>query len=114
MATHAEAAPKGPIETPPPHSSAYMDMPARRAQFDGFFKLVLWMSMLLVLTVGYAVFTLTMHVTWIGAMIGFAAFGVIAGLLLNMGGAWIATVVGLCVLGVVIEALIWLGTALIQ
>jgi hypothetical protein len=63
--------------------------------------------------IGYAVFTITMHVTWIGAMIGFAAFGILAGLALNMGGAWIATVVGLCVLGVVIEALIWLGSALL-
>lgn len=112
MSSHAEAS-TGPVDTPPPHTDAYMDMAARRAQFDGFFKLVLWMSMLILIVVGYAVFTLTMHVTWVGAMIGFAAFGIIAGLLLNMGGAWIATVVGLCVLGIVIELLIWLGSALL-
>jgi hypothetical protein len=112
MASHAET-PKGPIETPPPHTDAYMDMPLRRATFDGFFTLVLWTSMLILLVVGYAVFTITMHVPWIGAMIGFAIFGVLAGLAMNMGGAWIATVVGLCVLGVVVQALIWLGSALL-
>jgi hypothetical protein len=112
MASHAET-PKGPIETPPAHTDAYMDMALRRSTFDGFFHLVLWTSMLILLVVGYAVFTITMHVPWIGAMIGFAAFGVLAGLAMNMGGAWIATVVGLCVLGVIVQALIWLGTALL-
>lgn len=113
MSSHAEA-PTGPVETPPAHTDAYMDMAARRAHFDGFFKLVLWASMLILVVVGYAIFTLTMHVTWVGAMIGFAAFGILAGLALNMGGAWTATVVGLCVLGVVVQLLIWLGTALIH
>ena len=112
MASHAEMS-KGPIETPPAHTDAYMDMALRRSTFDGFFTLVLWMCMLILIVVGYAVFTLSMHVPWIGAMIGFAAFGILAGLAINMGGAWIATVVGLCVLGVVVQALIWLGTALL-
>jgi hypothetical protein len=67
--------------------------------------------MILMIVLGYATFTLTMGVPWIGAMIGFAAFGIIGGLLMNMGGAWIATVVGLCVLGLIIQALIWLGSA---
>ena len=80
---HAETAPKGPIEIPPPHTDAYMDI------------------------------TLTMGVNWLAAMITFAAFGIIVGMLLKMGGAWIATVVGRCVLGVVIQALIWLGSALL-
>ena len=111
---HAETAPKGPIETPPPHTDAYMDMKAKRANWRGFGTLVQWMCMLLFVVIGYAVFTLTMGVPWIGAMIGFAAFGILAGLAMNMGGAWIATIVGLCVLGVVIEILIWLGTALIH
>lgn len=110
MASHAEA-PKGPIETPPPHTDAYMDMEARRAMWRGFGTNILWQSMILMIVLGYATFTLTMGVPWIGAMIGFAAFGIIGGLLMNMGGAWIATVVGLCVLGLIIQALIWLGSA---
>ncbi len=112
MASHADA-PKGPIATPPPHTDAYMDMSARRNMWKSFGKATEWGSLLLLMVVGYAVFTITMGVPWIGAMIGFALFGIAAGLLMNMGGAWIATVVGLCVLGLVVQFLIWLGSALI-
>jgi len=110
---HAETAPKGPIATPPPHTDAYMDMASRRAGWSGFGKLTAWICLLILVVVGYATFTLTMHVPWIGAMIGFAVFGIVAGMLMNLGGAWIATVVGLCVLGVFIQILIWLGSALL-
>ena len=109
---HAETAPKAPIPTPPAHTDAYMDMSSRRDGWKGFGLLTAWMSLLILMIVGYAVFTITMGVPWIGAMIGFAVFGIAAGLLMNLGGAWIATVIGLCVLGVFIEILIWLGSAL--
>jgi hypothetical protein len=109
---HAETAPKGPIPTPPAHTDAYMDMSARRAGWKGFGALIAWLSLLILIVVGYSTFTLTMGVPWVGAMIAFAAFGIVAGLLMNLGGAWIATVVGLCVLGVFIEILVWLGSAL--
>jgi hypothetical protein len=110
---HAEPASKGPIVTPPPHTDAYMDMAARRGMFAGFGMMAAWGSLLVILVVGYATFTITMHVPWIGAMIGFAVFGIAAGLLMNLGGAWIATVIGLCVLGVFVEILIWLGSMLL-
>ncbi len=108
---HAETAPKGQIVTPPAHTDAYMDMASRRAGWRGFGSATAWMCMLILLIVGYATFTLTMHVPWIGAMIGFAVFGILAGMAMNMGGAWIATVIGLCVLAVFIQILIWLGSA---
>jgi hypothetical protein len=110
---HAETAPKGPIVTPPAHTDAYMDMSARRGMWKGFGTMGAWISLLILMVVGYATFTITMGVPWIGAMIGFAVFGIAAGLLMNLGGAWIATVIGLCVLGVFIEILIWLGSALL-
>ena len=110
---HTETAPKGPIVTPPAGTDAYMDMASRRAAWRGFGKATEWGSLLILLIVGYATFTITMHVPWIGAMIGFAVFGIIAGMLLNMGGAWIATVIGLCVLGLFVQVLIWLGGALL-
>ncbi len=110
---HAETAPKGPIVTPPPHTDAYMDMSARRGRWTGFGRMAAWGSLLIVLIVGYATFTLTMGVPWIGAMIGFAVFGIATGMLMNLGGAWIATVVGLGILGIFIQILIWLGSALL-
>ncbi|MDZ4759923.1 MAG: aa3-type cytochrome c oxidase subunit IV [Alphaproteobacteria bacterium] len=112
MASHAEPS-RAPVETPPPHTDAYMDMAARRSMWKAFGVNIQWQSMLILIVVGYATFTITMGVPWIGAMIGFAAFGIIGGLLMNMGGAWVATVIGLCVLGIIVQALIWLGSALI-
>ena len=110
---HAEPANKAPIVTPPAHTDAYMDMSARRGMWKSFGKFTEWGSLLLVLTVGYATFVLTMGVPWIGALIGFAVFGIAAGLLMNMGGAWVATVIGLSVLAVFIQILIWLGSLLL-
>lgn len=110
---HAEPANKTPIVTPPAHTDAYMDMASRRGMFSGFGLLTAWGSLLVLMVVGYATFTLTMHIPWIGAMIGFAVFGIAAGLLMNLGGAWVATVIGLCVVAVFLEVLIWLGSALL-
>jgi hypothetical protein len=89
-----------------------MDMEARRAMWRGFGKNILWQSMILMMVLGYATFTLTMGVPWLGALIGFAAFGIIGGMLMNMGGAWIATVIGLSVVALIIQALVFLGSAL--
>ncbi len=112
MASHAEA-PTGPIEVPPAHTDAYMDMASRRAGWTGFGVLTAWASLILLMAVGYAVFTLTMGVPWIGALIGFAVFGIAAGAAMRLGGGWIATVAGLVVLALVIQGLIWLGSALL-
>jgi len=112
MASHAET-PKGPIETPPPHTDAYMDMDARRKMWEGFGVNIAWQSLILLMVLGYATFTLTMGVPWLGAMIGFALFGLAAGALMKMGGAWVATVAGLCVLGLIIQGLIALTGALV-
>ncbi len=109
---HAETAPKGPVVTPPPHTEAYMDMSARRGMWRGFGTLIAWGSLLTLLIVGYSTFTLSMGVPWIGALIGFAIFGIAAGMLMNLGGAWIATVISLCVLALFVQVLIWLGSAL--
>ena len=110
---HAEPAHKGPIVTPPAHTDAYMDMGARRGMWKAFGSFSAWGSLLVMLVVGYATFTITMHIPWIGALIGFAVFGIAAGLLMNMGGAWVATVIGLAVLAVFIQVLIWLGGLLL-
>lgn len=109
----AHAEPTGPIVTPPAHTDAYMDMAARRGMWSSFGHFTMWGSMLLIMVIGYATFVITMGIPWIGALIGFAVFGVAVGLLMNMGGAWVATVVGLCVLAVFIEILVWLGSALL-
>ena len=47
----------------------------RKAVRDGS-RFDVWTSGVII--VGYATFTITMHVPWIGAMIGFAVFGILA------------------------------------
>lgn len=110
---NAETANHGPVVAPAAHTDAYMDMSARRGMWKGFGSAAAWASMLILLTVGYATFTITMHIPWIGALIGFAVFGIALGMLMNMGGAWIATVVGLGVLALFIQLMIWLGGLLL-
>jgi hypothetical protein len=105
--------PMSPADAPPPHTDAYMGMAARDNMWRAFGLLVAWGSLLNILILGYAIMTITMGVPWIGAMIGFAVFGIVAGLLMNLGGGWIATVIGLCVLGLVVQGLIALGSALL-
>ncbi len=112
MSSPAHSTDNTPIEAPPAHTDAYMDMDARRGMWKGFGVFTARSSLLLMMVVGYATFTLTMGIPWIGAMIGFAAFGIICGLLMNMGGAWIATVIGLCILGLFVQLMIALGSAL--
>ena len=108
-----EAAPSGPVETPPPHTDAYMAMDARRRLWSQFGVFTAWSSLILLMVIGYATFTLTMGVPWLGALIGFALFGIAAGMLMNLGGAWIATVVALGVLALFIQLLIAIGSALL-
>ena len=112
MSSPADTTNSAPIEAPPAHTDAYMDMDAKRGMWSGFGTFSAWGSLLVMMVVGYATFTLTMGVPWIGAMLGFAAFGILVGLFMNLGGAWIATVIGLCVLGLFIQLMIALGSAL--
>ncbi|MEZ5938341.1 MAG: aa3-type cytochrome c oxidase subunit IV [Hyphomonadaceae bacterium] len=111
MASHSDA-PLSASEAPPAHTDAYMDMSAHRAMWKAFGMFATWGSLLLMLVLGYAVFTITMNVPWLGAMIGLAVFGILAGMVMKLGNAWIATVAGLCVLGLIIEGFIALGSAL--
>jgi hypothetical protein len=112
MAAHAETH-SDPVPTPPAHTAAYMGMDARRGMWRGFGVQVQWWSLILIMVLGYATFTITMGVPWLGALIGFTVFGLIAGMLMNMGGGWIATVIGLFVLGLVVQGFVWLGHVLI-
>lgn len=111
MSSPSSTADTTPVEAPPAHTDAYMDMSAKRGMWSGFGVFTAWGSLICLMVIGYATFTLTMGIPWIGAMIGFAAFGIIAGLFMNMGGAWIATVIGLCIFGLFVQLMIALGAA---
>ena len=91
-----------------------MDVKAQEATFSGFMTFTQWSSLILILVIGYATFTVAVGVHWAVALGGFAIVGVLAGLLMNMGGAWIATVVGLAVLAVFVQLLVTLGGAMMK
>ncbi len=90
-----------------------MDVTSQKAMFSGFLKTTAWASLILIMAIGYATFTLTMGVNWLVALVGFALVGIVGGASMGLGGAWIATVIGLSVLAVFIQVLVMLGSALV-
>lgn len=94
------------------HVHGEMDVSDHNSTWSMFMTMTTWGSLIIILAVGYATFTLTMGVNWVVALGGFALLGIVAGALMNMGGAWIATVIGLAVLAIFIQILIMLGQAL--
>ena len=91
-----------------------MEVETQKATFSGFLTLTAWSSLILLMAIGYATFTLTMGVHWMVALGGFALFGVVAGLAMNLGSAWIFTVVVLSLIAIFIQSLVWLGGALLS
>lgn len=90
-----------------------MDISTQEATWSGFMKVSLWTSFILVLVLGYAIFTITMGMHWMVALALFTGVGIIGGLLMGMGGAWTGTVIGLAVLGVVLQVIIMFASAVI-
>ena len=89
-----------------------MDVAPQASMFDGFVKVTAWASLILILVIGYATFTLTMGMNWMVAMGLFAIVGVAAGLFMGMGSSWIITLIGLIIVGVFVQFMIFLGGAL--
>lgn len=86
-----------------------MNIETQKTLFSGFLTATAWSSLILILAIGYATFTLTMGVNWAVSLAVFAVVGIVAGLLMNLGGAWVATVIGLAVVAVFIQLLVTLG-----
>ena len=68
----------------------------------------MWGALILLLAVGYMVFTLSVGMNWLVALILCAGAGIAIGVGMSLGGAWIATVIGLAGLALVVQLLITL------
>lgn len=91
-----------------------MDVTVQESTWNGFMKVSLWTSFLLVLILGYAIFTLTaMQVNWMVALGLFTIVGIVGGLLMKMGNAWIVTVIGMAIFAVFLQIIIMLAQAVI-
>lgn len=85
-----------------------MQIDEQSKMYSGFMKAGAWGSLILLISVGYMVFTLSMGMNWLVALILCAGAGIAIGVGMGMGGAWIATVVALAGLALFIQLLIFL------
>ena len=77
------------------------DLPAHRAMFSGFLKVTEWSLVGLAMLLALIVLAFAVGLGWWTGLMAWAVIGLVAGLLLNMGGAWWAVlVVSTIVLGV--------------
>jgi hypothetical protein len=71
-----------------------MEIGSHRAMFSGFLKAVEWSCVFLAMLLALTVFSFAVGLGWWTGLVAWAVIGVLAGLLMNMGGAWWATVIG--------------------
>lgn len=90
-----------------------MDIEAQKGTWEGFMKVTLWSSFMIVLVLAYAIFTITMGMDWMVALGLLTVVGVAGGLFMGMGSAWIACVIALVGLAVFLQIMIWFAGILI-
>jgi hypothetical protein len=83
-----------------------MDISAQKATWDGFMVGSIWGSLLIILTVGYATLAVAIGMNWMIALGLMTVFGIVSGLVMNLGGRWMATVVLIVVLALVVQLFI--------
>ena len=83
-----------------------MDISAQKATWDGFMVGSIWGSLLIILTVGYATLAVAIGMNWMIALGLMTVFGIVSGLVMNLGGRWMATVVLVVVLALVVQLFI--------
>ena len=83
-----------------------MKIDAQSKMYSGFMKASPWGSLILLISVGYMVFTLSMGMNWLVALALMAGTGIAIGVGMGFGGAWIATVIGLTGLALFIQLII--------
>ena len=83
-----------------------MDISAQKATWDGFMVGSIWGSLLIILTVGYATLAVAIGMNWMIALGLMTVFGIVSGLVMNLGGRWMATVVLMVVLALVVQLFI--------
>jgi hypothetical protein len=83
-----------------------MEIESQSKMYSSFMKAGAWGSLILLISVGYMVFTLSMGMNWLVSLILCAGAGIAIGVGMGFGGAWIATVIGLAGLALIIQLMI--------
>lgn len=98
---------------PSDYTRGSMDISDQSRTWKGFMTASSWGSLIILMVVAYATFTLTMGINWLVALVLCAGGGLIAGILLGLGGAWIGTVIGLTVLAVFVQVVVMIFRAIL-
>lgn len=85
-----------------------MNVSAQSGMYSAFMKASAWGSLILLISVGYMVFTLSIGMNWLVSLVLCAGAGIAIGAFMGMGGAWIATVIAMAGLALFIQLLITL------
>lgn len=83
-----------------------MDIRDQKATWEGFIAGSVWGGLALVLMLGHATLALAIGLPWAVSLGLMAVLGVVAGLLMNLGGRWLATVAALVVLALIVQGFI--------
>ncbi len=83
-----------------------MKIDAQSGMYSGFMKASAWGCLILLIAVGYMVFTLSIGLNWLVSLIICAGAGLAIGVFMGFGGAWIATVIALAGLALIVQLLI--------
>jgi hypothetical protein len=78
-----------------------MEVDSQKATYSGFIAMSVWVGTLIALAVLFLSLVFAAGQPWLGSLFGVAFLGVIAGIVLRLGGAWYATVVGLTLVSLV-------------
>lgn len=90
-----------------------MDISAQKATWDGFMVGSVWGCLLTFLIVGYSTLAVAIGINWMISLGLMAVFGIVVGILMNLGGRWMATVVMMVVLALIVQLFIWLFGAVL-
>ena len=83
-----------------------MNIEAQSKMYSGMMRASAWGSLILLISIGYMVFTLSIGMNWLVSLILMAGAGLAIGVGLGFGGAWIATIVALSGLALFIQLLV--------
>jgi hypothetical protein len=76
-----------------------MEIAEQKATYSGFMVATQWGAALTALIVLFLSLVFAANLPWVACLFGVAALGIVAGLVMRMGGAWYGAVVALTIVG---------------
>lgn len=90
-----------------------MNIADQEATWKSFLTFSLWGGLILALILGHAILAIAIGMHWLISLSLMVIAGLVAGVVMRMGGAWFATVGGLAALGIFVQIIIKIAQALL-